>query len=253
MRTMNERPVCHRSEDLVTYLYNEASAADAQDFASHVEACEACHAELAVFNQVHESILLWRDQALGAAFSPAPQAAPAVAEANDSRQFVRPARKLPAFAALREFFSVSPLWLRGATGLAALLLCVLAVLVVMNSGRKSAQVANSSDGPKTYTETQLKNEVAKRVDQQMSDFRKAQKQPPDNVVAGGGQKTAAPQTSFRRELASNRFPSRSQRRLTRAEREQLAADLRLMPGRDDEELPFVFPDEPNMSPNEPNQ
>jgi len=36
------------------------------------------------------------------------------------------------------------------------------------------------------------------------------------------------------------------RRLTRADREQLSADLRLIPGRDEEELPFVFPDEPNQ-------
>ncbi len=56
MRTMNERPVCHRSEDLVTYLYNEASAAEAQDFANHVEKCEACRAEFAVFSEVRESI-----------------------------------------------------------------------------------------------------------------------------------------------------------------------------------------------------
>src|SRR6267154_4050462 len=105
MRTMNERPVCHRSEDLVTYLYNEASAAEAQDFAGHVETCEACRAEFAVFSQVHESILLWRNDALGSAFSPAAQAAPVPDKAPaDSRQLVRPERRLPALAALREFF-----------------------------------------------------------------------------------------------------------------------------------------------------
>ena len=118
MRTMNERPICHRSEDLVTYLYNEASAAEAQDFASHVETCEACRAEFSVFSQVHESILLWRNEALGSAFSPAPQAAPVLAgKTTDSRQFVRHERKLPALAALREFFSVSPLWLRATASL----------------------------------------------------------------------------------------------------------------------------------------
>src|SRR5260370_35404157 len=101
MRTMNERPICHRSEDLVTYLYHEASAAEAQDFASHVETWDACRAELAVFSQVHESILLGRNEALGSAFSPAPQAAPVLAEATtDSRQFVRHGGKLPARAPL---------------------------------------------------------------------------------------------------------------------------------------------------------
>src|ERR1700687_3667040 len=145
MRIMNERPVCHRSEDLVTYLYNEASAAEAQDFAGHVETCEACRADFAVFNQVHESILLWRNEALGAALSPAPQPAPFLAEATtDSLQFVRHERKLPALAALREFFSVSPLWLRGATAFAALLLCVLAVLAISGAWNKRMMVANNS-------------------------------------------------------------------------------------------------------------
>ncbi|HVS80335.1 MAG TPA: zf-HC2 domain-containing protein [Pyrinomonadaceae bacterium] len=247
MRTMNERPVCHRSEDLVTYLYNEASATDAQDFAKHVETCEACRAEFAVFSQVHESILLWRNEALGSAFSPAPQAARVLAEATfDSRQFVRHERKLPALAALREFFSVSPLWLRGATAFAALLLCVLAVLVISGFWNKPVQVANNSAEQKMYTETQFKNEVAKQVDKQILDFKRSQTQPPANVAANRGEKASAQQGSSHRELASNRVKSRSQRGLTRAEREQLAADLRLTSGRDDEELPFVFPDEPNQ-------
>src|SRR5712692_5098070 len=141
MRTMNERPVCHRSEDLVTYLYNEASAAEAQDFAGHVETCEACRAEFAVFSQVHESILLWRNEALGSAFSPVPQAAPVLAEATtDSRQFLRHERKLPALAALREFFSVSPLWLRGATAVASLLFCLLVVLAVARLWQRPVEV-----------------------------------------------------------------------------------------------------------------
>jgi putative zinc finger protein len=247
MRTMNERPGCHRSEDLVTYLYNEASAAEAQDFSSHVETCEACRAELAVFSQVHESILLWRNEALGSAFSPAPQAAPALTDATtDSRQFVRQKRKLPALAALREFFRVSPLWLRGATAFAAVLLCLLAALAVSGVWNKRAPVANNSGEQKMYTETQLKNEVAKQVDKQVSDFRRSQTQTSANVSANVGEKASPQQAPSQRELASFRVKPRLQRGLSRAEREQLLADLRLTPGRDEEELPFVFPDDPNQ-------
>src|ERR1700674_5809386 len=163
MRTMNERPVCHRSEDLVTYLYNEASAAEAQDFAIHVETCEACRAEFAVFSQVHESILLWRNEALGSAFSPAPQAAPVLAEApTDSRQIVRPERKLPALAALREFFSVSPLWLRGATAFAALLLCVLGLLAVSRLSQGPNQVAKN-DSKLKYSQQDFDQAVQKGI------------------------------------------------------------------------------------------
>src|SRR5712664_1719636 len=168
MRTMNERPVCHRSEDLVTYLYNEASAAEAQDFANHVETCEACRAEFAVFSEVRESILLWRNEALGSAFSPAPQTAPVLTEATtDSRQFVRHARRLPALAALREFFNVSPLWLRGATAFAALLLCVLAVLVVSQLSRRPNQVANNNPQLK-YSQQDFDRAVQKGVDEKVA-------------------------------------------------------------------------------------
>src|SRR5436309_1116631 len=108
MRNINERPVCHRAEDLVTYLYGEASAADAQDFAAHMKQCDACRAEFSVFSQVHESILLWRNEALGAAFEPA--STPISAGAVTEIAVVHHAQRLSALAALREFFSVSPLW-----------------------------------------------------------------------------------------------------------------------------------------------
>src|SRR5262249_43741891 len=144
MQGMNERPVCHRSEDLVTYLYNEASVAEAQDFASHIETCEACRAEFAIFKQVHESILVWRNEALGAAFNPVAQTTAILTEADsDSGRFVQHERKLPALAALREFFSVSPLWLRGATAFAALLLCILGALAISRGWQRQIQMVNS--------------------------------------------------------------------------------------------------------------
>jgi hypothetical protein len=236
MRTMNERPVCHRSEDLVTYLYNEASTAEAQDFASHVETCEGCRAEFAVFSQVHESILLWRNEALGSAFRPAPQAVQVLAEAaTDSRQFVRHERKLPALAALREFFSVSPLWLRGATALAALLLCLLAVLAVSRLSQRPNQVA-SNNSPLKYSQQDFDKAVQERVDEKVATLDREKPRTVDAIPKGVKHQT---------QLASNGARPRA-RGLTRAEREQLLADLRLTPGRDEEELPFVFPDEPNQ-------
>jgi predicted anti-sigma-YlaC factor YlaD len=125
MRNINERPVCHRAEDLVTYLYGEASEVDSRDFADHLQQCDACRVEFGVFQQVHDSIMVWRNEALGLASSPAAVPLDTIVA---STQFVRHERKLSALAALREFFSVSPLWLRAATGFAALLLCVLGML-----------------------------------------------------------------------------------------------------------------------------
>jgi len=240
---MNERSVCHRSEDLVTYLYNEASAAEAQDFAGHLETCEACRAEFAVFSQVHESILLWRNEALGSAFSSASQAVEVPAEATtDSRQFVRHEQKLPALAALREFFSVSPLWLRGATAFAALLLCVLGVLTISRMLQRQPQVTKNETQP-GFSQRDIDQAVQKGIEEGMARASRA------NLPPKGEIKMIRPQKAENRiQLAANQSQPRSQRSrsLTRQERIQLAADLRLTPGRDEEELPFVFPDEPNQ-------
>ena len=241
MMKNHERPICHRAEDLVAYLYNEASETDAQDFADHAERCDACRSELAVFRQVHESILLWRNEALGT-FSPVSEAAD-LARATSSVKLVQHERKLSALQALREFFSVSPLWLRGATAFAALLLCALALVVISRSSRRPAQVANNDE--KVYTKTQFQAAVDKAVNAKLKESQ-ATAPPASNVAIEV--KPSKQQSISRRELARNNSPSRAQRvrALTRAEREQLAADLLLIPGRDEADLPFVFSEEPNQ-------
>ena len=241
MMKNHERPICHRAEDLVAYLYNEASETDAQDFADHAEQCDACRSELAVFRQVHESILLWRNEALGT-FSPVSQAAD-LARATSAVKLVQHERKLSALQALREFFSVSPLWLRGATAFAALLLCALALVVISRSSRRPAQVANNDE--KVYTKTQFEAAVDKAVNAKLKESQ-ATAPPASNVAIEV--KPSKQQSISRRELARNNSPSRAQRvrALTRAEREQLAADLLLIPGRDEADLPFVFSEEPNQ-------
>ena len=241
MPNINERPACHRAEDLVTYLYGEASEVDAKDFAGHLQQCDACRSEFGVFQQVHNSILVWRNEALGQSFSPAAQAAPVLSEATtDSRQFVWHERKLPALAALREFFSVSPLWLRGATAFAVLLFCVLAVLVMSRLSQTPNRVANI-DPQLKYSQQDFDKALQKGIDDQVAKLNRensANKSETPVTV-----KTNKPENRI--QLAVNRAQPRA-RGLTRAEREQLLADLRLTPGRDEEDLPFVLPDEPNQ-------
>jgi anti-sigma factor RsiW len=237
MRNMNERPVCHRAEDLVTYLYGEASEVDSRDFADHLQQCDACRVEFGVFQQVHESILVWRNEALGSGFSPAALTETAI----DSSSFVQHKRKLSAIEALREFFSVSPLWLRGATALAALLLCVLGVLVISRSWNKPVQIANKEGEPQ-YSKQQFEQAVKKQVDEKLAEL-KSREIPARVVEVPTPDKSKENQT----QVAGNRVQPKTQRPrgLSRQEREQLAADLRLIP-RDDEELPFVLSDEPNQ-------
>ena len=240
MPNVNERPICHRAEDLVTYLYGEASQADAQDFAVHLQQCDACRSEFSVFQQVHDSILVWRNEALGSEFSPAVLPSESTSELT---QFVRHERKLTAVAALREFFSVSPLWLRSATAFAALLLCALVWLTISRSWNRPVDIPQKDTEAK-YTQQQLDEAVKKRVAEQNARFNNQQTLPGDTEKSTIGKSTA---DGSRNQLADSRVRTKTPRPrgLSRQEREQLAKDLRLMP-RDEDELPFVLSDEPNQ-------
>ena len=233
MQDVNGRPVCHRAEDLVTYLYGEASESDARDFRAHLQECEVCRSEFAVFDQMHESIVVWRNEALGTSFTHAAVVAePAVA----ATQFTRSERRLSAVEALREFFSVAPLWLRGATAFAGLLLCALLIFAVSRSWQKPNSVANTAET--RFTRADLDRAVAE-AKMQVAREQQTTGQKPNEAV----DQPPAPRVAVTTSRRANRPRVKG---LTQEEREQLAADLRLVPGADDEELPFVISDQPNQ-------
>ena len=240
MENLNERPVCHRAEDLVTYLYGEAGAADAQDFGAHMQQCDACRAEFGVFNQVHESIVIWRNEALGTASIRQDAVAP---EANFDSGRVVHARKLSALAAVREFFTVSPLWLRGATAFAALLFCVLGVVAISRLMQKPVDVVKGNEPGKVYTPEQFDAAVNERVNKEVA--KRVNKNDSEKQPVIGERKTTK-DSGKQTQLAVNRSQLRAPgvKGLSRKERFQLAADLQLIPGRDEGEFPFVFSDEP---------
>lgn len=115
---------CGRSEELVAYLYGESTPVRAELFRRHLDACASCREELAAFGGVREELGGWRAQVLGSlppldiheAFT---NSAPAVRE-----------RRRTAAAALREFFTLSPFWLRAATAASVLAVCALAALTL---------------------------------------------------------------------------------------------------------------------------
>lgn len=234
MRDTRERPVCHRAEDLVSYLYGEASASDALDFRNHLQTCDACRSEFGVFNQVHDSIRLWRTEALGASFDPVAVAEPAIA----APALVRHERKLSALAALREFFTVAPLWLRGATAFAALLLLVLGVLMFARVPRKPIEAATNK-GEKTYSQQELRDEIKKAVDQTRIELA-AQRNSAGPRIQEEQQK---PKKQI--QVAVNQPKGARPHGLNRQEREQLAADLRLTLPADDDELLLALPEQDN--------
>lgn len=232
MQELNGRPVCHRAEDLVTYLYGEANESEAGDFRAHLQQCDACRSEFAAFDQMHESILVWRNEALGASFTPAAMVAePSVA----STGFVRHERKLSALAALREFFNVSPLWLRGATAFAGLLLCALLVFAISRGWPSPTTVANGPVEPR-FTQADLDRAVAEAKNKVAREQPATLQKSTDEVLAPSPRIAVA---------TTRRFDKQRVKGLTQQEREQLAADLRLIPGVDDEELPFGISDQPN--------
>jgi hypothetical protein len=234
--THHERPVCHRAEDLVSYLYGEAGPTDALDFRNHLQQCDACRSEFTAFNQLHSSIQDWRNEALGASFEPGA----AAVRASDLTHFVRQERKLSALAALREFFTVSPLWLRGAIGFAALLLCALAVMMVARLPRKLVETVAVDNQPK-YSEKQLRIAVNEAVEQRVRELTAENR----NSSSAAKPKPRSATSPNRVELTANRQPKNRHPGLNREEREQLAADLRLTLPADEEELPLVLPEQEN--------
>ncbi len=154
---MNHREdinTCNRRDDLISVLYGEASERVAAEFHVHMQTCTPCQAEMRAFGEVRESIGSWKFEALSGAD---------VAEINVRAQAPR---TKSAVAALREFFDLSPLWLKGATAFATVLFCLLAVLALVRFQQPS-QLTQVNDKPNAiYTEQEKDQIVKKALDEQ---------------------------------------------------------------------------------------
>lgn len=115
-------PACERADDLIAFLYGELNDDQAQTFQRHMHGCNSCSGELAAFSGIRRSVVAWRDESLGGISSRT--AAPYATAAGVSQE------KPSALAALREFFNLSPLWMKGAVAFATVLFCIFAGLAV---------------------------------------------------------------------------------------------------------------------------
>ena len=214
MNQVNHSPICERADDLVSVLYGEANERERRDFELHLQQCGNCRAEFAAFAQVRESIGEWRDEALTGFVSA--HAAPT------------PVRK-SALAALRQFFDLSPLWLKGAVGFAAVVFCVLAALAVMPSGPANEPVQVAEGNPDAvYTKQDLDRAVQEALAKQEREQRVV-KPKPVLVVESPRSRTA--------NVA--RAEQKARRPFSKAERHQLAADLRLLSSDDELDLDLL--------------
>jgi hypothetical protein len=148
---------CAHAEQMVAYLYGEASQTEARDFERHVQRCASCRAETAAFGDVREAIGEWRQQSLGSLASPA-------FESNDVIAFASPReaskQRRSAFAALSEFFTLSPVWMRAATAAIALVFCALVVIAIAHF-REQSKVVVAEKSNKTNAQESNDIEVAK--------------------------------------------------------------------------------------------
>ena len=209
MNEIQNSPGCERASDLIAFLYGEANENETRDFQLHLQQCSSCRDEVASFSDVRESITAWRDEALAGFVSTPVKAQP---------------KTKSALAALRQFFDLSPLWLKGATALAAVTFCVLAGLALF----KSDHQVISKNPDAVYTQQDVNQAVKEALAQQ------ARVQPPVETPSPENVAVNSVKPKPKRSQATQ--SARSQRPLSKTEREQLAAELRLLSSDDDATL-----------------
>jgi hypothetical protein len=217
---MNERdnsPGCERASDLIAFIYNEIDEREAHEFKLHLRECSTCREEAASFGVVRESITTWRDEAL-AGFV----ATPVTTTTN----------RKSAFVALRQFFDLSPLWLKGATAVALVTFCVLVGLDFFKRNDKAPQLTVQNPNA-IYTE----QDVDRKVKEALAKKQESPKQSGE-TPAVKEQKVKYQKPKSSQPASPNQF-AKSRRPLSRAERERLAADLRLLSPRDDEPIQLL--------------
>lgn len=218
--------ICERGDDLIAFLYHETSEREAQDFERHLAKCSECERELAAFREIRDGVAAWRQESLGIL--------PVRAYESSSPEFRR-FDKPSALVAIRQFLELSPLWLKGAVAFAAVLFCAAAVLMVASLGEKPESTV-VRDG-RVYSDQELKAKVEegiqarlRELDAQRRNTAMEESQRPPVIVQNEKPRL--------REAAGYKAKTR-RAPLTRSEREQLAADLRLISPKDDSDLDLL--------------
>jgi hypothetical protein len=212
-----DAPVCGRENDLIAFLYKELSETENKSFESHMHSCRVCLTQAQEFRSIRESVIAWRDESLGHSSVAAPQTSPLIHQPKGS-----------ALAALRAFFDLSPLWMKGAVGFAAVLFCVVSLLAVINLQKPAAITTVQLNNP-----SHSEQEINALVEQELARRNAVAALPPPASssapkVANNGTRRSRAVSNSGNELAAKSRSGKARRPLSRAEREQLAADLRLV-------------------------
>lgn len=227
MYKIPDAPICERGNDLIAFLYGELDESVVRDFERHLLNCADCEAEFTAFKQIRSSVVAWRQESLGGTTGTSVASSPAVVRASDHG-------KPSAITAIREFFALSPSWMKGSIAFASVLLCVLSVLALARlfDNPKPVVVA----GEKRYTEKELQSRIEDAVKSRLEG-----REAPKSYVADNDDKQFKTQrkgtTRSSQRVAAN--PKVGRGPLTKSEREQLAADLRLITPQDDTDLDLL--------------
>jgi hypothetical protein len=216
---------CGRENDLIAFLYGELNEVETRTFRRHVHDCASCNAEFEALRDVRESVVIWRNESLALISEP---------------PVTRVDKQKPsALAALREFFNLAPLWMKGAVTFASILFCLFAALaiarlrdkppvpIVTNQENRSAQEINAR--------------VEKRVQEELQRIKTLEEKTPRSIVVAERTPERNPRARANRGngVAFNGPSQRARRPLSKTEREQLAADLRLISGKNDSDLDLL--------------
>lgn len=150
----DQTTTCDYAEELVTYLYGELSEHEAAQFRRHMEQCGSCKRELAAFSRVRQDVIEWRNLSLPSFDF---QQAPLYSKAEAAPQ------KRSALAALRQFFTLAPMWMRAATAAAALAICALLVFTAIHFSEQPGAVVEVT--PKAPAQAQPDAATARRTDE----------------------------------------------------------------------------------------
>jgi hypothetical protein len=216
MNNLNDRPVCHRADEMIGFLYGEAMKAEAADFSNHMMDCASCQGEFALLTSARQAMSQWRSDVLSSAWVAAPSAA---SHQSLTTSFAA-SKPVSALAAIREFFTISPLWLRGATAMAAVLFCLIVGLFAARMLRAPEQL---------YTQAEVNARLQRQLDDLNKQSQRAVVNPETVATRETGGNTISPILAVLSEPSVGKRvrPKTSRPSLSREERQQLAADLRL--------------------------
>src|SRR5258705_9101420 len=227
----NDDLTCGRENDLIGFLYGELNEVDSIAFQRHLNCCATCNAELADFGEVRESVVAWRNESLGSVAFPA--------QVTSSSHTEAPRATPSAMAALREFFNLSPLWMKGAVAFAAILFCVFAGLALAR-WREAAPAAVAATPGATNTSTaELKALIDQRVQEELDRIKNSEATASAPTTANAKKNPVKRFANRNTQVALSAASQKARRPLSKTEREQLANDLRLVSAKSDSELDLL--------------